>query len=305
MIEDLDLTEIDPLKWAEVRRRAKAVRDYLALENQTAAERERFAAMLDLGPLQFSNLVKAWLVHRDATALAPGMRRANPSRSRREGVDPRAREIAREVIVELGATAPLSDLVAKTEDRCERSGVQAPSRSTIWLLAVETRGIDGSAEPDGIVVARVYLRLPVDMGRGIAFPEVIVAAETPTGRIIELLMTRPAGDFDARRIAEAIEHERPFGALPIMAGESDAKALTRYLPPDRTVCRVSTNEAARALSNALGKRIGLLVVSYRPPTVRPTTVMRSGLDRPPNLQDAELVLRMARDRHNAELQMAA
>jgi hypothetical protein len=305
VVENLDLTNIDPLKWAEVRRRAKSVRDYLALENPTAADRERFAAMLDLGALQFSNLVKAWDVHKDAMALAPGMRRAPISRSRRDGVDPRARDIARQVIGDIGATTPLSALSDEIDKRCGKAGVKPPSRGTIWLLAVEARGLDGSGEPDGIVVARVHLRLPVDIGRGVIFPEVIVAAETPTGRIIDLAMTRPAGDFDARRVAEAIERECPLAALPITASDADAKMLARYLPPDMPITIVSMTEAARALSNSVGKRIGLLVVSYRPPTIRPTTVMRSGLDRPLAVADAELVLSMARNRHNAELASAS
>lgn len=305
MVEDLDLTNIDPLKWAEVRRRAKSVWDYLALENPSAADRERFAAMLDLCALQVSNLVKAWDAHREAIALAPEMRRAPISRSRRDGVDPRARAITRQVIGDIGATTPLSALSDEIGKRCGEVGVKPPSRGTIWLLAVEARGLDGGGEPDGLVVARVHLRLPVDIGRGVIFPEVIVAAETPTGRIIDLTMTRPAGDFDARRVAEAIERERPLSALPVTASDEDAKNLTRYLPPDRAITSVSMTQALRGLSNSVGKSIALFVVSYRPPTIRPPTVMRSGLDRPPTVADAQLAHLMARERHNGELRMAA
>ncbi len=81
--------------------------------------------------------------------------------------------------------------------------------------------------------------------------------------------------------------------------------LARYVPPDMAITNVSMTEAARALSISVGKRIGLLVVSYRPPTIRPTTVMRSGLDRPPTVADTQLALLMAQERHNGELRMAA
>jgi hypothetical protein len=81
--------------------------------------------------------------------------------------------------------------------------------------------------------------------------------------------------------------------------------LARYVPPDMAITNVSMTEAARAISNSVGKRIGLLVVSYRPPTIRLTTVTRSGLDRPPTVTDPKLALLIARERHNGELRMAA
>lgn len=303
-MDGLDLSEVDPLKWVEVRRRAAAVNEYLGLANPTAADRERYAAMLDLGAHQFSNLVKTWLAHRDAVALAPGMRRARRSRSRRDGVDPRARVIARTVIADLGAATSLPVLIGEIARRCAADKIQPPSRGTVWLLAVEARG-KGGAAPEAIVVARAHLRLPVDTGRGIVFPEVVVAAEVPTGRIVDIVMLRPLGDFDARRVAEAITTAGSASDLTIIARRGDVSALTRYLGPRQRFRIVSDGEAARTLSQALGKRIGLVEIAFRPPSVRPATVMSSGRDRPPSVKDAELVLLIARDRHNAELDLAA
>jgi hypothetical protein len=301
----IDLADIDPLKWAEVRRRAAAVTGYLALDNPGAADRERFAAMLDLGAHQFANLVKAWLEHKDAVALAPGMRRARLSKSRRAGIDPRSREIARAVIAELGTSASLDGMLAEVVRRCAADGVPPPSRSSLWLLAAEARGRDGSADPHSILVVRAHLRLPVDLGRGATFPEIVVAAEAPTGRIVDIVMVRPTGDFDARRIVEAIRHQNPSGTLPVVASEEEAKAIARYLPTDATLKDMPVGDATRELSNAVGKRIGMLEIAFRPPSVRPATVMRSGLDRPPGADDADLVLLLARERHNAGLALAA
>lgn len=303
-MEDLDLSEIEPLKWAEVRRRAAAVREYLALENPSAADRERFAATLDLGALQFSNLVRAWSAHQDATALAPGMHRARPSRSRKDGVDPVAREIARAAITELGPKASLSELTERIESRCRTANVLPPSRGTVWLLSVEARGRDGGSVPQGVVVARAHLRLPVKMGSKVVFPEVVIAAETPTGRVLDIVLVRPVGDFDARRVAEAItRHAVPH--LPILAADENSDALGRYLPPSVSIKVITALDAKRELSMALGKRIGLVPITFRPPSVRPSTVMKSGRDRAPNVEDAELALHIARHRHNAELEMAA
>ena len=305
MNQDLDLTDIDPLKWAEVRRRSRVVNEYLKHEKRTAADRQRFAAMLDLGSAQFMNLVKAWQAQRDATSLAPGMRRAKISRSRREGVDPSAREIAREVISDLGPAGALRELVAETNRRCVAVGLKPPSRGTTWLLSQEAKGRGVDGEPESVVVARAYLRLPVNTGRSTTFPEVIVAAEMHTGRIIELAMTRPGGDFDARRVAGAIERRAPVDPLPIIGIEADAKALMRYLPSEVPVRCVSPARATRALSDTLGTHVGLLVLSFRSPTIPPATMMRSGLDRAPNLDDAELALHIARERHNAALAVVA
>lgn len=298
-MDDLDLSDVDPLKWAEVRRRAEAVKRYLLLQNPSPEDRERFAASLDLGAQQFANLVRAWQVHRSAISLTPGWRRLAPSQSRRDGVTPEARRIAREVIRELGPTAPLCDLLGSTAARCAHAGIRPPSRGTMWLLAMEARGPCQVEEASGLLVARAYLRLPVEMVDAVVFPEVVVVAEFPTGRVIDLALVHTPGAFDGARSAAIIRSEAEHSPLPITAADREGAVLRRLLP-GADITLVAPTEATRMLSSITGKRIGRIELSFRAPTVRPSTVMQSGKDRPPSVEDAEIALMMARQYHNAQ-----
>src|SRR5215213_2570299 len=165
-MEDLDLSEIDPLKWAEVRRRASAVKRYLAIPKPTAADKEHYGALLGLGAQQFSNLVKAWLAHSQAIALSPGEGKAHrASRSKAGGVPPVARRAARETINEMGSATPLSKLMDAIQRRCADLSVSPPSRGTVWLLVVEARGQPAGLEQgNSTIVGRAFMRLPVKVG---------------------------------------------------------------------------------------------------------------------------------------------
>lgn len=301
-MEDLDLSEIDPLKWAEVRRRAYAVKRFLAIPKPSAADREHYAGLLGLGGQQFSNLVKAWLAHSEAPALSPGEGKAHRvSRSKAGGVSPIARSAAKEIISEMGPETTLSILMDAIRRQCADLGVPPPSRGTVWLLVVEARGQPNAIEEaTSIIVGRAFMRLPVKVGKRVDFPEVLIAAEAPTGRVIEASLARNFNDPKIGDIAAAISR-RKRTTLPIYIDEEDEAALRLQLgnvAPTETVTRT---RAARLLAEALGRNLGRIELAYKPPRVRPATVMQSGRDRPLSMADAQLALQIACERHNREL----
>lgn len=300
-MDDLDLSEIDPLKWAEVRRRADAVKEYLSLNDPSAADRERLGATLNIGAHQFANLIKAWVAQRDASVFAPGLRSQRQSRSKRGGVDPRAREIARKVIAEIGADARISRLVEIVGRRCAAVGVAPPSRSSLWLLASESRSKGADDDDNSVIVGRAYLRLPVKTDGGVTFPEVVVAVEHPTGRVIDAVFAGSAGDFDAERLAASVAGSFGSGNVTVQANDADADRLAPFLPEKCMIDRLLPTLPSIKLSKAVGGKIGRIKLSYRPLKVRPTTVMQSGRDEAPSIADAKLALELACRSHNSAL----
>lgn len=299
-MDDLNLSGIDPLKWAEVRRRAGAVKEYLTLKNPSAADRERLGATLNIGAHQFANLIKAWVAQRDASVFAPGLRSQRQSRSKRGGVDPRAREIAREVFAEIGADARISRFVEIVGRRCAAVGVAPPSRSSLWLLASESRS-KGEDDDNGVIIGRAHLRLPVKFDEGVTFPEVVVAVDYPTGRVIDAVFAESAGDFDVERLAASIAGSIRSGSVTVQANDADADRLVPFLPENCTIDRLLPTLPSIKLSKTIGGKVGRIKLSYRPLKVRPATVMQSGRDEAPGLADAKLALELACRSHNAAL----
>ncbi len=304
-MENLDLSNVDPLKWAEVRRRVSVLARYDALRNPTPADRRRYGEMLDLGAQQFANLHRAWSVHRTALAVSPGLRKRRTtgiSRSKRGGVDPRARETAREVIAEVGARSTLAALTDAVERRCRELGVIPPSRGTIWQLGMEARAlvpVDAGERVD-ILVARAHLKLPIDMGAdiGIVFPEITIAVERPSARILQLAICSPGETRDVQAIARTLRRQVRH-ADTIAADATLRDGLMRVLPTGTMIRFLAPKVARRALADVLGRYVGRLEIAYKPLRTRPETAMQSARDRAPTLADAERALRFARDAHNS------
>lgn len=300
-MNNLDLSGIDPLKWAVVRRRAKAVKEYLSLTNPSAIDRERLGATLNIGPHQFANLIKAWVAQQDAAVFAPGPRPQKESRGRRGGVDTRAREIAREVIAEIGADARISKFVDMVGKRCSAECIAPPSRSSLWLLTSESRARGIEAEINSVIVGRAYLRFPVRTGEIVNFPEVVVAVEHPMRKVIDVVFVSESGEFDAERLAASIADNSLAQNVMVQANDSDADRLAPFLPRNWVIERLRPMLPSIKLSKTIGGKLGCVKLSYRPLKVRPATVMQSGRDEAPSLADAKLALELACRSHNAAL----
>ena len=298
-MNDLDLSGVDPLKWAEVRRRAAAVRRYLELERPTAADREYYARQIGIGAQQFNTLVRAWAIHQDANALSPGVKRTGrKSKSKDGGVHPQAREVAAALVAQKGETSTLNEMVAAVAERCAKLGIPAPARSTVWMLMKEAQ--ESSAAPGGnrILVGRAFLKLPVDGGDGLNFPEVMLAVQLPQRRILGATMAVSGDVLDFADIAELVRTFHADGEYPIHVDERDLSNVLRCLPIGTKATPLPRGVAAREMSAAIGRNLGLIGIAYQAPTIRPATIMQSGRDKAPSFADATLALKFAVDRHN-------
>ncbi|QCB43242.1 hypothetical protein E5673_14250 [Sphingomonas sp. PAMC26645] len=297
-----DLSDVDPLKWAEVRRRVEVLDRYSALPNPSAADRGRFGAMLDLGSQQFVNLSKAWAADRDPRALSPGVRKRDihESRSRSGGVDPVAREIARDVIGISGTTTSLSVLSDTITERCLARGVAPPSRGTVWLLMVEAKGRGTGISGDSIIIAQAFLKLPVDTGAigGLVFPKITVAVDSSTRRILALELSYPALPPELGRMAAVLRN----ATSSIIADETVRTALSQHLPAGNWISAVSATSARHSLADLMGRRIGRIEIAYKPLAADPTSVMQSRRDRAPDRSEAEQAIRFAVARHNRDVE---
>lgn len=298
---EVDLSGVDPLKWAEVRRRIKAVRRYMALEKPTAADREHFAGQLGLGAQQFNNLVKAWRLRRDVNALSPGVRRSGvKSKSKEGGVHPGARALAAELIAERGAVTTLDEMFEAVSSSCAEKSLPVPSRSTVWLLMKEAEEASvGQGDPK-MLIGRAFLKMPVDTGRSITFPEVTVAINLPERFIIGATLSVEPDGPDLAEIVTQVRAAQEAQGRCIAVDQRDHDELLRFLPPHARVEPLLPGIATRSLSAAIGRNLGLLAMAYKSPTVRPSTVMQSGRDKAPSVNDATLALRFAIERFNQD-----
>ncbi|MFK3889528.1 hypothetical protein [Sphingomonas sp. NPDC079357] len=298
MSEDLDLSDVDPLKWAEVRKRVDVVRRYLALPHPTGVDRDRHAAELGLRTGQFYNLVRAWREHRQASALTLGVRnKGRPSRSRRGGVDPLAREIARQAIGELGRDAPILDLESMTVARCAAAGVRPPSRGTIRLLAKEGGAAAINAPATGIFVARTFVRLPMIVDGTVGLPAAAVVAESPGGRVLGFILTEAEADGGFDRIISTVRSRLAEEPLPVTATEGDARVLEQRLPGLR--CKRETIPGVELLlASTVGSRVGHIELRSRRPRSGVEAVMQSARDVALSVEDGEKALELAMINHN-------
>lgn len=307
-MDNVDLSNIDPLKWTEVRRRVGVLTRYDAMERPTAADRRRCGEILGLGAQQFANLHRVWATHRDALAIAPGLRKRRTSglsRSKQGGVDPRARDAAREVIAELGPGSTLAVLAAAVDERCQALGIDPPSRNSIWKLGMEARSFatPGGDGDEDILVARTHVKLPVDIGggTGIMFPQISIAVERPSGRILQLAMHSPAKPADVAAVAEATRHRLARDHLAIVTDATIFDELVDAMPADTVIRPTPPKIARRALADTLGRYVGRLELAYKPLRVGPEAAMQSARDRAPTAADFERALTFARDAHNAAI----
>ena len=69
-MEELDMSGVDPLRYAEMRRRIAVINEFVAIEHTPKAVREAFAARLGIGEKQFMRLVATWRALGDKLLLA-------------------------------------------------------------------------------------------------------------------------------------------------------------------------------------------------------------------------------------------
>lgn len=293
-MEELDMSGVDPLRYDEVRRRVAVVKDYLALPLPTEADQKVHATRLDLSVNQFMALVRVWRDYRSAAKMAAsGAHRGETRQPSRLALDPKAREATAEVIGELGPTASLTQIMRIVEERCEALGVRAPSRGTVWNMAMEARQGHDSGEV-GIVVGTCGVRMPMATPDGLVLPALTIAVRASDGVILAAALEEADWQTATATIASSAVADTQVRAA------SDLLALKRSASIRTGVTPIPNVKARSAISRILGRSIDSIGLIYQPSkALAPERMLTTKQDRALSPVDARALIMAAIDRHNA------
>lgn len=291
-MEQIDMEGVDPLRWAEVRRRADVIRKYLAIDSADDVDRKEHAALLGLSSNQFMALVRAWREHegRAARLAGSGARRGAPRRRTRLAVPRESKTVASAIIDELGASAAFVEVNRRVAETCMAQGLTPPSRSTVWNMVMERRSTQaGSA--GGVVMGTCRVRLPVQEGTVTVMPSLTLAVRAEDGTVLAASMSKPDDGWAG------------FLSL-LVASDEDLRideTMTPLLPDDCERSRPIAPTAARsALSRILGRGIDRLRLVYvASKAVAAERLLTTREDRPLSREDARAIVLAALTRHNA------
>lgn len=276
---DLDMSGVDPLRYAEMRRRIAVIREFVATERPPKAVRETFAARLGVGEKQFMRLVSTWRALGDqarAAHLDGATGGKGGQRERRGGLSAEARAVVAEVITDIGSDASLAATLAEVRRLAAERAMRPPGRSSIWNLLMEARsqGAPSRQEP-GIVTGVVFAKLPVVAGVKTVYPEIVLAVRSPDGAILEYEVTTGAEDAGVTSV------------------------LLRRSPCVRDGDIVVEDEDGQRLGALLGRRIAGIGIIHHPSLASPAAALvRSRRDSPISPRDARRLIALAVEEHN-------
>lgn len=276
---DLDMSGVDPLRYAEMRRRVAVIREFIAIERPQKAVREVFAARLGVGEKQFMRLVAIWrsLGNKARAAHLDGATSGKGGERRRQGgLGTDVRAVVADVIADLGSDATLTATLAAVRRVASQRNLTPPSRSSVWNLLMEARsqGAPSRQEP-GIVSGTVFAKLPVVIGAGAGtqYPAIVLAVRSPDGTILSFQVK--IGSVE-------------IGALQqVLKRASEGNDI------------VSDDDNGRWLPSLLGRRIAGIGIIHRPSLASPATALvRSKRDAPISPDDARRLIAAAVAKHN-------
>lgn len=290
-----DMTGVDPLRMAEVRRRVAAIKSYIALPAPDDRARRRHAKSLGLSVNQFLALVRVWRETGRANAVSgSGASRGTLRPKGPRNLPTESKEAARAVVRSLGADVSHVDAVAAVEARCKTLGVRAPSRSTVWNMVMAARRDAGARDgADGLVLSRCHAKLPVEHPGGVAYPSLLLLVDAAKGTVLVAAMDEDETALDT--LADALPEHAAAREIVI-----DADLATTLGAVDSDMVRVVKPSAARtATARALGRGFGSIELIYQlSRAVRPERTLRSRKDRPLSLADARGVVLEQLSVHN-------
>lgn len=295
---DIDLSRVSPLRRAEVSRRIETILDYLRLPTPSDADRAAAAGALGIGAQQFMNLVRAWVAHGEAVAIAKAGANAGAARSpRRRGLPPATRVAAEDALRKLPATASHKEAITAVRAACQRRRTRPPSDSMVSYLRLELRRTAGSADgPEGLLVGRAIAGMPVLGDSGLELPEVALAVDTRDGTVLAVAVVDHNAKSPSAHFENAVRAHAERRNGPVTIGTDD-EGLATTLPGSRIVSRF---KAGRLLARTVGRGIGGVRLTYGPlASTDPERQLRAKADAPLDLADAKAAIAAAVATHNA------
>ncbi|MDR6115058.1 MULTISPECIES: hypothetical protein [unclassified Sphingomonas] len=301
-MEELDMSGVDPLRRAEVRRRIGVIKDFIGIAKPNDADRKSHADRLDLSVGQFLALVRAWKEYRRPSAISgSGFTKGKERRTGPRHLAAEVKRAARHVVAGLDAALTLNQTVAAVNDALAEQGLNAPSRSTIWNMVMDARRDRVVKTADDVVlVSRCWIRLPIAASDGaMSYPELVLAVRPSTGAIIAASMGTDE-QVPARMAAAVLEVARD-AEIRVENALADPFELA-----GARVTRLLSHNGRRELARALGRGFGQMRIVYQPArAVDPAEVLRNTKDQPLTAKDARDVVADLLLRHNAARQAPA
>lgn len=301
-MEDLDMSGVDPLRRAEVRRRVGVIRAFISIPKPSDTDRKKHAALLGLRAGQFQSLVRAWKEHGRASAISG----SGSTRGAKRETGPRhlaaeVKQAARDVIASLESHLTLAQTVEAVNNSLTARGLKPPSRSTIWNMVMDARRNSvGGTSADVVLVSRCWIKLPIASADGtISYPELILAVSPFTGVILAASMS--CTNDTAARIAAVVMDE---------PGDPDIRVENALAAPFELagvdVTRLLSHNGRKELARVLGRGFDTISIIYQPArAVDPAEALRSTKDQPLTPKDARDVVADLLLRHNAARQAPA
>lgn len=295
-MQDIDLSGVDPRRWAETRRRIGIIREWIAGGRHSKQEGAEYAERIGLSYKQFMRLVSAWKKHGEPARLdGAGMKRGATRESR---MPPVTRQAVMDAIAALGPDARFVDVVREAERRSREAGTHAPSAGMIHYMLMRARQQAGPrAGAPEVLIGRIGCRLPMIDGEEVtSTPELIVAVLAPEGIIVahELVL---AGDIDlafAKVLAQTVPARAgDLRERQVVLGKelSVGRELASCLPARFRVAPVGQD-----LARLLGSFIGTIPIRHR---IRSSKTAPAAVDSPLSVADAIRAIQIAVEAHNA------
>lgn len=297
-MQDIDLTDVDPRRWPEIRRRVAAIQAYIALGRGNGARRDEFAAQLGLNPMTFLALVKAWKEHGKASRLQGSgvldRGKARPLRSLPQA----SRDAISASIEALGVDARHVDMLTDVYARCDAIGTKRPSTGMVQRLVMQRRREAPTRVGDPeVLIGRVVAKLPVLRGGRAVLPDLLVAVLSPEGIVVAHLLDGGTGETaNIGSLLDRIDYAATPGSInrPLLA----PKNLAETTEPASRQRLVRTPTSGR-IARLLGSSIGRLEISHR--RKRTTRAPDDGSPMNVSLGRSEAVdaIRVAIEAHNS------
>jgi hypothetical protein len=291
----VDLSQVDPTRWAETRRRVAILREWCAKPRHSKAETKAAAARMGLSTGQFNRLVASWKAHGDAARISGANRRRGAAQSQ-SSLPTATRAAIDGAIAALGPDAGFTSIREEAARRCREAATPTASDGMVHYLIMRARRDRSSpkAVASGrLLVGHVEVLLPISDEEGASStPTLLLAVEEDSRRIVaHRLMTHGApwtGDL-ASLLAEVAQRPGSYGH-PIVAVAGDLD-----LPNGVDVVRVG---GPRLLAPILGSHLDTLPLRHQ--RTRPGEIRRVP-GQPVSKFDAHLAVNTAIRAHNGRL----
>lgn len=295
---EIDLTGVPPSQRVETRLRVIVIRDYLRIENPQFKDKAKAAAKLNIRIKQFNNLVKAWLLHGEAHAVAKASENPDgpfeaPLKAQNYNIPLTTKIATEDAIYALPVFATNQETIAAVHAMCELRDTPIPTIEMICYLQQIIMSYKICLREKGFIIGRLLVGHPTFENTALPLSEIALAANKSDGRIIaaELVRSADCVSKDFASAVRAVVRKNQQVTIGL-----DDKVLRDSFIKSRIV---SSHSASKILNKILGRHIYDFSLSYK--TIASIPQNQDFLTqayRPPDPQEIEM-LEAALKGHNA------